>query len=222
MQLHRTFTQPIGPLLSATISGAELALDRSCGVYVGDFLNITIGGCCVVDRVKSIGSDGLIQLTGTGYGVSPVVVQKLATLSGFWLQVDTTPPPPISLGIACSGPDGLLLDRVFPECALGRTLTINGQSLGTVLGAVVLGDGRSVVSVSNPKKLSGVAVASVDTPRSIKSATAGDSPFLSLNATLPDSGEATLSLRQGWRSSKACIPDVITYSRTLCRSALGV
>jgi hypothetical protein len=221
MQLHKTFTQPIGSPITATISGNELALDQSCGIYAGDFLNITIGGCCVVDRVKSIRGDGLIQLTGTGYGASSVTVQKLANLSGFWLQVDTTPPPPISLGIACSGPEGLLLDRGFPECALGRTLTINGQSLGTVLGAVVLGDGRSVVSVSNPKKLSGVAVASVEAPRSIKSATAGASPFLSLNATLPDSGEAVLSLRQGWRSSKSCIPDVITYSKTLCRSALG-
>jgi hypothetical protein len=222
MQLHKTFTQPIGSPLSATISGDELALDHYCGIYAGDFLSLTIGGCCIVDRVKSIGSDGLIKLTGSGYEVACVAIQRLANLSGFWLQVDITPPPPISLGIACSGPEGLLLDRAFPECALGRTLTINGQSLGTVLGAVVLADGRSVVSVSSPKKLSGVAVASAEAPRVIKGAISGASPFLTLNATLPTSGEAILSLRQGWRSSKDCIPDVINFCKPLCRSALGV
>ena len=138
--IAKTYCQPIGVPLVGNAVGTEIALDQTCGFYPGLFLSIAFGQCCEVDRVKSVTTDGTITTFGSRTG--SVVVQRLADLSGCWLQLEVTPPEDISLGIVCASSNGVLLDRSFPECALGRSLSVEGRSLGSILGASVMPDGN--------------------------------------------------------------------------------
>ena len=217
--ISKTFYQPIGLPFTGKSAGSEIAPSSTCGLYPGLFLSISIAQCCEVDRVKSVNPDGTFLTYGSRTG--DVTIQPLADLSGCWLQLDVTPPPSISLGIVCASPKGVLLDRSFPECAMGRLLSVGSTSLGSILGATVMPDGRSVLSVENPVKVDGVGVASVGNAQSIKGKRSGRSPFVTLNGSIPTIGTAKLSLFQGWRSSKPCIPDVISYGKTLCEGELS-
>ena len=215
--ISKTFYQPIGGALSGISSGSEIAL-KTCGLSVGMFLSIAIDQCCEVDRVKSVGSDGTIRTYGKRSG--NVTVQPMADLSGCWLQIEVTPPDPISIGLICATSKGVLLDRSFPECALGRSLSVDGQSLGNILGAAVMPDGRSVLSVSSPIKVDGVGVAHAGQSIKLKGRRSGHSPFVTVSGSIPEIGTAKMLLLQGYRSVKDCIPDTISYSKVLCNGAL--
>lgn len=216
--ISKTFYQPIGLPFMGKSAGSEIAPSSTCGLYPGLFLSISIAQCCEVDRVKAVNADGTFLTYGSRTG--DVTIQPLADLSGCWLQLDVTPPPAISLGIVCASPKGVLLDRGFPECAMGRSLSVGSTFLGSILGATVMPDGRSVLSVENPVKVDGVGVASVGTAQSVKGKRSGHSPFVTLNGSIPTIGTAKLSLFQGWQSSKGCIPDVISYGKTLFEGEL--
>lgn len=217
--ISKTFYQPIGLPFTGTSAGFEISPSSMCGLYPGLFISISVGQCCEVDRVKTVNPDGTFLTYGSRSGA--VTIQPLANLSGCWLQLDVTPPPPISLGIVCASPKGVLLDRSFPECAMGRSLSVGPVSLGLILGATVMPDGRSVLSVENPVKADGVGVASLGSTQSVKGRRSGHSPFVTLNGSIPTTGTAKLSLFQGWRSSKSCIPDVISYGKTLFEGELA-
>ena len=215
--ISKTFYQPIGSPLHGISAGSEIATN-TCGLTVGMFLSIAIDQCCEVDRVKSVGTDGTIQTYGTRSG--KVTIQPMADLSGCWLQIEVNPPEPISVGLICATPNGVLLDRSFPECALGRSLSVNGKSLGNILGAAVMPDGRSVLSVSTPMKIEGVGVAHAGQSTTLKGKRSGHSPFVTVSGAIPEIGNAKMTLLQGWRSAKPCIPDTISYSKVLCNGAL--
>ena len=217
--ITKTFHQPIGRAFLGRAVDDEIDLDgTTAGLYPGMFLSVAICQSCEVDRVKSVHEDGTIRTYGRRTGC--VTVQPLANLSGCWLQLDVMPLPPISVGIVCASAGGVLLDRSFPECALGRELEVNGDSMGLIRGASVLPGGRSVISVEYPAVAEGVGVAISGKPLTFKGRRVGHNPFATITATIPESGTVRLSLRQGWRSSKDCIEDVISYSKTLCEGAL--
>ena len=217
--ITKTFHQPIGEAFFGVSVDDEIDLaGTTAGLYPGMFLSVGICQSCEVDRVKSVHEDGTIRTYGRRTGC--VTVQPLANLSGCWLQLDVMPLPPISVGIVCSSANGVLLDRSFPECALGRELEVNGNNMGLIRGASVLPGGRSVISVEYPAIAEGVGVATAGQFVSFKGKRVGNSPFVTLTARLPESGTVRLSLMQGWRSSKDCIEDVISYSKTLCEGAL--
>ena len=215
--ISKTFYQPIGGVLHGISAGSEIAVN-TCGLSAGMFLSIAIDQCCEVDRVKSVGTDGTIKTYGNRSG--KVTVQAMADLSGCWLQIDVIPPEPISVGLICASPNGVLLDRSFPECALGRSLTVNGKPLGDILGAAVMPDGRSVLSVSTPIKIEGVGVAHAGRSLTLKGKRSGHSPFVTVSGSIPEIGNAKMTLLQGWRSAKSCIPDTISYSKVLCSGVL--
>lgn len=217
--ITKTVYQPIGSLMSGKAVGNELDVGACSGLFPGDFVSIGCGNICAVDRLKSLDGSGIAIVSGSYRGA--VTVQKLANLSGCWLELEVTPPSPISVGLICATPKGVLLDRNFPECALGRELSVNGKTLGSILGATVLSDGRSVISVSNPIAIEGVGVASVGGLTKVKGQRIGDSPFVTIAAELPIVGDLKLSLKQGWRSRKACIPDMVSYSKILCQGSIG-
>ena len=218
MQITKTIYQPLGYPVTGKASASEIDLGSSSCLSPGTFVSISHSGCCEVDRVIT-SIDGLVTVSGKYNG--PVTVQALADLSGCWLELTTQPLDPISLGIVCATEAGVLLVRKIDPCVVGRSLMVNGTSLGIIHGAAVLADGRSVLSTDKRQKIEGVGIATAGSSTVQKGARVQGSPFATISAQMPSSGSMALYLRQGWQSSKACVADVISYSELLCSGAIG-
>ena len=218
MQISKTIYQPLGSPVTGVAKGQEIDLGKSTPFSPNTFVSIAHDGTCEVDRIASV-SNGVVTVAGDYSG--SVTVQALADLSGCWLQVDTVPLPPVSLGIICGSAAGMLLDRPVDECVAGRSLIVNGRDFGIIHGAAVIAGNRAILSVTNPSKIEGVAIAAAGQPQSLQGPRVNGSPFATINVSLPASGSMVLSLRQGWQSTKACIADVVTYSEVLCAGDLN-
>ena len=218
MQITKTIYQPLGSPVTGKASATEIDLGSNSCLSPGTFVSISHDGCCEVDRVIT-SIDGLVTVSGSYNGL--VTVQALADLSGCWLELTTNPLDPISLGIVCATEAGVLLDRRIDPCVVGRSLMVNGTSLGIIYGAAVLADGRSVLSTDKRQKIEGVGVATAGFSTVQKGARVNGSPFATISAQMPSSGSMALYLRQGWQSSKSCVADVISYSELLCSGAIA-
>jgi hypothetical protein len=210
--LTKTIHQPLGLPVSGVASGTEIMVQGD--FKAGDWLSVSHNGRCDVDRVIAA-TPGAITVAAS-YPNGPISLQRLADMSGFWLQLDTCPLDPVSLGVLCSNGTGMLLDRPVDPSVIGRTLEVNGVSFGKILGAAVMAGNRALLSVEKPGKVEGVAIATAGNPSTHKGPRSGSTPFVSISAPTPRSGSYTLTLNQGWQSAKACIPDAINYSQKLC------